>query len=87
MHFLFVPKGMTKKLLDKLYVRFYMKHLIRPKMLLSYITMIWRSPDSWKRFLLNLGGFLRFALTDKRIADTRKGQLPSTHKISSCSEQ
>jgi hypothetical protein len=56
-------------------------------MLLSYITMIWRSPDSWKRFLLNLGGFLRFALTDKRIADTRKGQLPSTHKISSCSEQ
>jgi len=87
MHFLFVPKGMTKELLDKLFVKFYVKYLMRPKILLGYITMIWRSPDSWKRFLLNIGGFFRFAMTDKRIADGRKGQLQSAPKISSCSEQ
>jgi hypothetical protein len=63
--------------------------LMRPKILLGYITMIWRSPDSWKRFLLNIGGFLRFALTDKRIADTGKEQLPSTstREVTSCSGQ
>ena len=79
MHFLFVPRGMNKELLDKLYVRFYVKHLIRPRMLLSYVTMIWKSPDSWKRFLKNLGGFLRFALTDKRIGNTaRNSSQPVT---------
>lgn len=78
MHFLFIPHGMTKELLDKLYVRFYVKHLARPRMLLSYVTMIWRSPDSWKRFLKNIGGFLRFALTDKRIGNTDEHKQQST---------
>jgi anaerobic magnesium-protoporphyrin IX monomethyl ester cyclase len=86
MHFLFIPKGMTKKLLEKLYVRFYVKHLIRPKILLGYVAMIWRSPDSWMRFLVNISGFLRFALTDKRIADIDKGRLPSARKVSSCAK-
>jgi anaerobic magnesium-protoporphyrin IX monomethyl ester cyclase len=72
MHFLFVPKGMTAELLEKLFIRFYRKHFMRPKMLLSYLTMIWRSPDSWKRFLGNLGGFLRFVRTDDRIAGPGK---------------
>jgi radical SAM superfamily enzyme YgiQ (UPF0313 family) len=85
MHFLFVPKGMTKKLLERLFLWFYIRHIMRPKMLLSYITMIWRSPDSWRRFLTNIRGFLRFALTDKRIADTRKERLLSARKVSSCS--
>ena len=83
MHFLFVTKGMTKELLDRLYVKFYVKHFMRPKMLLSYISMIWRSPDSWKRFLANMGGFIRFALTDKRIATTRKKEPFTTNVISS----
>ena len=72
MNFLFVPKGMTAELLEKLFIRFYRKHFMRPKMLLNYLTMIWRSPDSWKRFLGNLGGFLRFVRTDDRIAGLGK---------------
>ena len=44
MHFLFVPRGMTAELLEKLFIRFYRKHFMRPKMLLGYLTMIWRSP-------------------------------------------
>jgi radical SAM superfamily enzyme YgiQ (UPF0313 family) len=87
MHFLFVPKGMTKERMEKLYVKFYQKHFMRVKTLLGFVAMIWRSPDSWKRFLLNIGGFLRFALTDKRIADTDNKGLPSTpaHRDASCS--
>jgi coproporphyrinogen III oxidase-like Fe-S oxidoreductase len=72
MNFLFVPKGMTAELLEKLFIRFYRKHFMRPKMLFSYLTMIWRSPDSWKRFLTNLGGFLRFVRTDSRLAGPSK---------------
>jgi anaerobic magnesium-protoporphyrin IX monomethyl ester cyclase len=72
MNFLFVPKGMTADLLEILFIRFYRRHFMRPKMLLSYLTMIWRSPDSWKRFLTNLGGFLRFVRTDDRIAGPGK---------------
>ena len=30
--------------------------------------MLWRSPDSWKRFALNLGDFLRFARSSRRLA-------------------
>ncbi len=76
MNFLFVPRGMTKGLLEKLFTRFYRTHLLRPKILFDYITMIWRSPDSWKRFFANIGGFLRFAATDKRIAgNAGKGRL------------
>ncbi|HOW53172.1 MAG TPA: radical SAM protein [Syntrophorhabdaceae bacterium] len=68
MSFLFIPKGMTKKLLERLFTKFYRKHIMRPKTLIDYVTMIWRSPDSWKRFISNIGPFLRFALTDRRIA-------------------
>jgi radical SAM superfamily enzyme YgiQ (UPF0313 family) len=87
MHFLFVPKGMTKKILERFFLWFYIRHILRPKMLFGYVEMIWRSPDSWKRFLINIGGFLRFAFTDKRIAGTRKDRLTSTRKISPCREQ
>jgi anaerobic magnesium-protoporphyrin IX monomethyl ester cyclase len=72
MNFLFVPKGMTAELLEKLFIRFYRKHFMRPKMLLGYLAMIWRSPDSWKRFLSNIGGFLRFVRTDNRISGPAK---------------
>ena len=72
MHFLFIPQGMTRKVLDKLYIKFYLKHFMRPGTLLGYVAMLWRSPDSWKRFIRNIFGFLRFAATDKRIADENK---------------
>jgi anaerobic magnesium-protoporphyrin IX monomethyl ester cyclase len=66
MHFQFIPKGMTKKTLERLFTLFYMRHVLRPRGLWQYITMIWRSPDSWLRFLSDLGPFLKFAWTDKR---------------------
>ena len=81
MHFLFIPRGMTEELMEKLFVRFYQRHFMRPKILLGFIAMIWRSPDSWKRFLANIGGFIRFAFTNKRIAAARKNPapLPQSH--------
>jgi anaerobic magnesium-protoporphyrin IX monomethyl ester cyclase len=66
MHFQFIPEGMTKERLEKLFTRFYMKHFLRPRMLWQYIAMMWRSPDSWARFLSNLTAFLKFAFTNKR---------------------
>ena len=72
MHFLFVPRGMTKELLERLYMKFYRKHFLRTKILLGYFAMIWCSPDSWKRFLADMGKFIRFAFTDNRIMDKEK---------------
>ncbi len=72
MHFLFVPHGMTEERLEKLFMRFYKGHFMRFKTIAGYVAMIWRSPDSWKRFLANMGGFLRFAFTDKRISDVKE---------------
>jgi radical SAM superfamily enzyme YgiQ (UPF0313 family) len=67
MHFLFVPQGMTRQTLEDLFQQFYKKHFLRPRTILNYAAMIWRSPDSWKRFLGNLTAFLRFARTDRRL--------------------
>ena len=67
MDFLFIPNGMTKKRLDELFIRFYKSHYTRPKVLLGYAAMLWKSPDSWFRFTKDLGSFLRFARTNQRI--------------------
>lgn len=69
MHFLFVPKGMTRERLEVLFTEFYKRHYMRPKVLLGYLAMLWRSPDSWRRFVGNLGDFLRFARSSRRIAN------------------
>jgi radical SAM superfamily enzyme YgiQ (UPF0313 family) len=66
MHFLFIPAGMTRDRLEKLYKLFYKKHFLRPKVLWQYVTMLWKSPDSWRRFACNIITFVRFAMTDKR---------------------
>jgi len=66
MHFVFVPKSMTKARLERLFLAFYRRHLLRPKVLFDYFSMLWRSPDSWVRFLSDLPHFIRFALTDRR---------------------
>jgi len=68
MHFLFVTKGMTRERLETLYRKFHVAHYRRPRILLGYAAMLWRSPDSWIRFLRNLGAFLRFARSDSRLA-------------------
>jgi radical SAM superfamily enzyme YgiQ (UPF0313 family) len=68
MHFLFVPKEMTRRSLEKLFTLFYRKHFMRPRILVGYISMIWRSPDSWKRFIAGIFSFVNFARTSRRIA-------------------
>jgi len=66
MHFLFIPKGLTEERLEELFVKFYKNHFLRPKVLWGYFTMIWRSPDSWIRFVKNLSQFIKFANNDSR---------------------
>ncbi len=68
MEFQFVPVGLDKKRMDDLFIDFYRSHFQRPRVLWGYIAMLWKSPDSWMRFLGNLRSFLRFAFTNKRIA-------------------
>jgi radical SAM superfamily enzyme YgiQ (UPF0313 family) len=68
MEFQFVPAGLNKKQMDELFIDFYRSHFQRPSVLLGYVTMLWKSPDSWLRFLGNLRSFLRFAFSNKRIA-------------------
>ncbi|MFA5514734.1 MAG: radical SAM protein [Desulfuromonadales bacterium] len=67
MHFLFVPQGMTRERLDLLFNTFYQRHYSRPKVLLGYAAMLWRSPDSWRRFAGNFGSFLRFTRSSERM--------------------
>ncbi|WP_419175767.1 B12-binding domain-containing radical SAM protein [Desulfosediminicola sp.] len=71
MQFRFVPKGMTAERLDELFIDFYRSHFQRARVIWGYVTMLWKSPDSWLRFLGNLMSFLRFARTNKRIAETK----------------
>jgi anaerobic magnesium-protoporphyrin IX monomethyl ester cyclase len=66
MHFQFIPKGMTRERLAELFTGFYRSHFLRPRTLLGYTAMLWRSPDSWVRFMGNIGDFVRFARTNQR---------------------
>lgn len=67
MHFQFIPNGMTKERLEELFQMFYKTHFLRPKVLWNYTTMLWHSPDSWLRFILNIADFLSFAKSNKRL--------------------
>ncbi len=66
MHFLFIPRGLTRERLEELFVRFYKKHFLRAKVLWGYFTMVWRSPDSWYRFIMGLPQFIGFARNSSR---------------------
>ena len=72
MHFLFVPKGMERDQLERLFKEFYRRHFMRPRMIWDYTRMIWRSPDSWKRFWLGAGSFFRFAFSNRRLGSKEK---------------
>ncbi len=74
MDFVFIPHGMTKEKLDKLFIHYYRSHFKRLKTLLGYVSMIWKSPDSWLRFIQNLGQFLSFAKSSKRIDDNQENE-------------
>ena len=67
MQFLFIPKGLTRERLDEMFIDFYRSHFQRFKVIFGYVTMIWKSPDSWKRFIKDMAGFIRFAMTNKRM--------------------
>jgi radical SAM superfamily enzyme YgiQ (UPF0313 family) len=69
MNFLFVTKGMTRERLETLFQEFYRNHFKRHKVLWGYVTMLWRSPDSWLRFLGNLTSFLKFTRKTTRYMD------------------
>jgi anaerobic magnesium-protoporphyrin IX monomethyl ester cyclase len=71
MHFVFVPAGMKRERLEELFIKFYKSHFMRPSVLWGYVTMIWKSPDSWRRFLGSLVNFIKFARSNKRIAESK----------------
>ena len=69
MDFIFIPNGMTKERLDLLFIEFYKQHVKRPKILWGYVSMLWKSPDSCRRFSRNLFAFLKFAQKNSRLFD------------------
>ncbi len=69
MHFQFIPRGMTMDRLEKLFIEFHRVHYRRAKVMWDYFTMLWRSPDSWVRFMKNLKHFLKFARSNKRLGE------------------
>lgn len=69
MDFMFIPKGMEKTRMNELFQLFYKSHFTRPKVLLGYVAMLWRSPDSWLRFARNFVSFWKFAHSNKRMGD------------------
>lgn len=72
MSFQFVPKAIRLERLEGLFIDFYRSHFLRPRTIWGYVTMLWKSPDSWLRFLSNLNSFVRFAFTNKRMRETGK---------------
>jgi len=65
LNFSFIPKGFTQDRLETLHREFYKRYFRRPQILFKYITMLWHSPDSWKRFLRELPAFLSFIRKQK----------------------
>ena len=69
MNTVFVPHGMTAEGIERLFLEFHKRYYKRPKTLWNFVTMLWKSPDSWRRFIVNTGNFLRFIHANRRIAE------------------
>lgn len=67
MQFLFIPKSLTLKSMETYFIDFYRSHFKRPHVLMGYVSMLWKSPDSWIRFMRDIALFVKFALTNKRV--------------------
>ena len=65
----FVPHGLTVEQLEGLFLEFYQRYYTRPRTLWNFVSMVWKSPNSWKRFLANAGSFLTFARANRRIVE------------------
>ena len=66
MHFLFIPDGFTHERLQELFTLFYKRHVMRPRTQWGYFSMLWKSPDSWRRFLADARAFITFAFNNRR---------------------
>ncbi|MCP3952986.1 MAG: radical SAM protein, partial [Desulfobacterales bacterium] len=69
MEFIFIPNGINKEKLDELFLDFYKSHFMRFKVFLGYISMIWKSPDSYRRFFISFLSFMSFIKSNKRLKD------------------
>jgi radical SAM superfamily enzyme YgiQ (UPF0313 family) len=67
MNFLFIPQGLDKARMEELFIAFYRTHFMRTKVLLRYAAMLWKSPDSWLRFIMNARNFSKFARSNDRL--------------------
>ncbi len=67
MNFLFIPQGLDKARMEELFIAFYRAHFMRIKVLLGYAAMLWKSPDSWLRFIMNARNFFKFARSNDRL--------------------
>jgi len=56
---LFVPRGLTAERLDAMFKEIYRRYYRRWRVLARFIPMLWKSPDSWRRFMKDLGSFLQ----------------------------
>jgi len=59
LNFVFIPKGFTKEELERYYDLFFKKFYGRPKMLINYFSMLWKSPESVYRFVKDFSSFLK----------------------------
>ena len=57
-NFVFIPRGFTRERLEELYLRFYRAFYKRPSGVLNFVSMLWKSPESWRRVIRNLGAFI-----------------------------
>ncbi|MCC6544373.1 MAG: radical SAM protein [Nitrospirae bacterium] len=73
-NFVFIPTGFTEDRLEERYREFYRRHFERTHILLDYVTMLWRSPESWMRFMWNLKDFLK-------IKNSYKGEKRHAGKV------
>ena len=60
LNFVYIPNGFTKEQLEDKYHEFCRKYYKRMGIILKYISMVWKSPHSWYRFLRNIPKFLNF---------------------------
>lgn len=65
-NFIFIPHGFSRERLEERHQEFYRRHFQQFHVLFDYVTMLWRSPESWGRFLWNLKDIIKAIRGDKK---------------------
>ena len=78
-NFVFIPRGFTRERLEELYLRFYRTFYKSPSGLLNFVSMIWKSPESWRRFMGNAGAFIGVAREMKARSAAQFESRPPRH--------